>query len=210
MDAQDVITYTQPTVKVINEEKTVEIMRDENLWPVLRYLQRGPMSINDLVNLFKKDGEEKSDKTIYRYLHDLIEAKLVAKAGKRIASIKEDELTSETLYMRSAKVFIYPEALKHLKDAYEKGFCPIFDTTRLIIKPLVNNRALNSDRFQKLFFRIDEELDRYILDLFNNASEETIKKFNELDSRYLDLFLDYLGWIVLITKLDLKKELEKC
>ena len=63
MDSQDVITYTQKIVKVIEDDKTAKVIRDENLFPVLKYLQKGPMTIMDLVAFFKKSGEKKSDKT---------------------------------------------------------------------------------------------------------------------------------------------------
>ena len=210
MESQDVITYTQQIVKVIDDEKTAKVIQDENLFPVLKYLQKGPMTIMDLVSIFKKSGEEKSDKTIYRYLHTLIKVKLVAKAGKRIISITEDELKSETLYMRTAKAFIFPEALKHDPEFYEKGFCPVFDASRLLLKPVLDGKTLDSDCFQKLLFKIDQERDDLLVELFKNIEDSSIQEINELNWRELDYCLNYTSWAAIAPKLDLKKELAKC
>ncbi|NHJ38999.1 MAG: hypothetical protein FK731_03130 [Asgard group archaeon] len=210
MESQDIITYKQNIVKVIDNEETVEILKDGNLWPVLKILQKGPMTINDLVETFEKKGDKKSDKTIYRYLHTLVQAQLVAKAGKRITSITADELISETIYIRTAKAFIFPEALKHTPENYAKGFCPVFDASRLLLKPLINNKKLDSESFQKLLFKLDRERDELLVKLFNNADDETIRKINDLDWKMLEIFLNYSSWIAISTKIDIKKELENC
>ncbi|NHK30714.1 MAG: hypothetical protein FK730_05140 [Asgard group archaeon] len=210
MESQDIITYKQAIVKVIDNEETVDILKDGNLRPVLKLLQKGPMTINDLVETFTKKGDKKSDKTIYRYLHTLVQAKLVAKAGKRITSITADELISETIYMRTAKAFIFPEALKHTPENYAKGFCPIFDTSRFLLKPLLDNKILDSDSYQKFLFKLDRDRDNLIIELFNNADEETIKKISDLDWKMLEIFLNYASWIAISTKMNIKKELEKC
>ena len=210
MDSQDVITYTQEIVKVIDDEKTAKILQDENLYPVLKYLQKGAMTINDLVEIFKKYGEAKSDKTIYRYLHTLIKVKLVAKAGKRIISITENELKSETLYMRTAKAFIFPEALKHDKEFYEKGFCPVFDAARLLLKPVVGGKALDIDCFQKFLFKMDQKRDDLIVELFKNLDDEIIQEINDLKWRELEYCLNYSGWAALALVTDIKKEIAKC
>ncbi|MCE7745859.1 MAG: hypothetical protein GPJ52_12070 [Candidatus Heimdallarchaeota archaeon] len=210
MESQDVITYTQKIVKVIDDEKTTKVIQDENLFPVLKYLQKGPMTIMDLVSIFKKSGEEKSDKTIYRYLHTLIKAKLVAKAGKRIISITEDELKSETLYMRTAKAFIFPEALKHDPNISEKGFCPVFDAVRFLLKPVFDGKTLDSDCLQKFLFKIDQNRDDLLVELFTNIEDSTIREINELNWRELEYCLNYTSWAALAAKVDLKKELAKC
>jgi hypothetical protein len=210
MESQDIITYKQAIVKVVDNEKTVDILKDSNLWPVLKFLQMGPMTINDLVETFSKKGDKKSDKTIYRYLHTLVKAKLVAKAGKRITSITADELISETIYMRTAKAFIFPEALKHTPENYAKGFCPVFDASRFLLKPLIENKKLDSDCYQKFLFKFDRERDNLLVELFNNADDETIKKINDLDWKMLEIFLNYASWIAISTKVNIKKELEKC
>lgn len=208
MESQDIITYKQAIVKVIDNEEIVDILKDGNLLPVLKFLQKGPMTINDLVETFNKKGDKKSDKTIYRYLHTLVQAKLVAKAGKRITSITADELISETIYMCTAKSFIFPEALKHTPENYEKGFCPVFDVSRLLLKPIFDNKELDSNSFQKFLFRLDRERDELLVELFNSADDETIKKINDLDWKMLEIFLNYASWIGISTKMDIKKELE--
>lgn len=207
MESQDVITYNQQIVKVIEEEKTLKILKDENLLPVLKILQKGPMTIADLVEFFKKSGEEKSDKTIYRYLHKLIQVKLVAKAGKRIVSVTEENLKSETLYMRSARIFIFPESLKHEEDNYEKRFCPIFDVSRLLMKPFFEGKTLDSNKYQEFQFELNEKRNKLLVELIENTNEEAIQGINSLEWKCLENFLSYLSWIAISTKVDIEKEL---
>ncbi|MGC9781131.1 MAG: hypothetical protein HZR80_17945 [Candidatus Heimdallarchaeota archaeon] len=210
MESQDVITYNQKVVRVIKEDKTIDLLKDENLKPVLKILQKGPMTISDLVEYFKKSGEVKSDKTIYRYLHKLIQVKLVAKAGKRIVSVTEQDLKSETLYMRSAKIFIFPESLKHNEGIFEKGFCPVFNVTRLLLKPFFDGKSLDSDCYQKFQFQLDRERDELLVQLIKNADEDAIQAINDLGWKSLENLLCYLSWVAISTKTDIKKELKYC
>ncbi|NHJ41076.1 MAG: ArsR family transcriptional regulator, partial [Asgard group archaeon] len=80
IEKQDVITFRQQPVKYIKDKETLEIFKKDHYKHVLKFLQKGPMTITDLMEAFEKLGEdfEKSDKSIYRYLKDLIKAKLVA------------------------------------------------------------------------------------------------------------------------------------
>ena len=150
MESQDVVTYRQKVIRVITDEETGNNFQDENLMLVLKFLRKGPMTIQDLEAAFRTAGYEKSEKTIYRYLHKLVQAGLVAKAGKRITSIQEDNLTSQTLYSRSAKVFFenYSKEEKE-KPEVRKGK-QIHDVGRLLLSQLFNNKKGSQDCFHTL------------------------------------------------------------
>ena len=118
--SQDVVTYKQDTVKTLNEEQVNLMYSDENLSYIIKFLRVGPRTVKELEADFTKKGIKKSDKSIYRYLKNLIEIGLVAKAGKRITSKGAGELQSETIYIRTAKIFLTANLKKKLGSLEEK------------------------------------------------------------------------------------------
>jgi hypothetical protein len=164
------------------------------------------MTIHDLNNAFKQYAEEKSDKTIYRYLHKLIQAKLVAKAGKRITTKNESDLTSETLYMRTADAYILKIPLARKEK--EEFHSPIFDAMYLLFKKKFGKKGDNKE-FNKFFNKIDNERDQYIMDLYEQADKETMKALESLEGKNILFALEYASWLAILLKYDLKEEFEK-
>jgi len=207
MSSQDVITYKPAKLVFIKDEKKNELFKDENLHYVLKFLRKGPMTIHDLSDAFKQIDKEKSGKSIYRYLHKLIQAKLVAKAGKRITTKNESDLISETLYMRTSKAFILKIPLA--KKEKEEFHSPIFDSMFLLLKQQYGNKKVGKKEFKKFLDKIDNERDQYIIDLYEKADKETMEKLEELEGKNTLFALDYASWIAILLKYDLKEELEK-
>ncbi|NPE07799.1 MAG: hypothetical protein GNW80_05930 [Asgard group archaeon] len=207
MSSQDVITYKPAKMIFIKDEKKNKLFSDENLNYVLKFLRKGAMTIHDLSDNFKRIEEEKSDKSIYRYLHKLIQAKLVAKAGKRITTKNESDLISETLYMRTSNAFILkiPLAKKEKEDFHS----PIFDSMYLLLKQQYGNKKIGKKAFKKFFDKIDNERDQYIMDLYEKADEETMNKLGDLEGKNILFALEYASWIAILLKYDIKMELEK-
>ncbi len=129
---RDLIDYKPVLLKVIEEESVLEILEDANLFPVATLLRKGPMTVQEIVDVYnqpkndieaKKKAEgkryqtifgvtSKSDKTIYRYLNTLEEVGVVVHGGQRISekSVKSStdnktRVITEKLYMRSAHIF---------------------------------------------------------------------------------------------------------
>ncbi|NHJ05969.1 MAG: hypothetical protein EAX90_14170 [Candidatus Heimdallarchaeota archaeon] len=205
--SQEVITYRQKPVKIIRDNKTLEFFRDENLMYVIKFLKNGPMSIQDLENAFTKIGVEKSDKTIYRYLHKLIQAKLVAKAGKRVSSIKEDDLISETIYLRTAKAFITVQPID-MRECKGGTDCPVWEVTRILIGQLIGNSG-DAEKFAEFASSVDKEKDEIVIKLFESADEDTLDKIADLDWQGINHVLQFAGWLALSTRMDIGNELRK-
>ncbi|MHA1367125.1 MAG: hypothetical protein ACTSP5_12045 [Candidatus Heimdallarchaeota archaeon] len=193
MESQDVITFRQIPVKIINDVKTLEYFKDPNLRLVVAFLKKGPMTITDLERLFKDKGNEKSDKSIYRYLHKLIQAKIVAKAGKRVTSTDENNLASETLYTRSAKAFITVQPVDESRDCGLGSECPVWEASRLLLSQI---------------FGKDKEKDKIAIDLFENADEETLEKVANLDWEGINYVLQFVGWFAMVSKVDVRSKLK--
>jgi len=208
MESQDVITFRQIPVKIINDEKTLSFFMDPNLKSVVSFLKKGPMTISDLERLFKEKGNEKSDKSIYRYLHKLIQAKIVAKAGKRVTSTDEENLASETLYTRSAKAFITVQPVDESRDCGLGAECPVWEATRLLLSQLLGNTG-DKAKFAEFANRLDKEKDKLAIQLFENADEETLEKIANLDWQGINYVLQFVGWFALIAEQDVKADIEK-
>lgn len=201
MVSQEVITYKQKPVRIISDEKTLEYFKDENLMRVVKFLRNGPMSISDLEEAFKKIGDEKSDKTIYRYLHKLIKAKLVAKAGKRVTSVNENDLVSETIYLRTAKAFITVTPID-IRECKGDSSCPVWDVTRLLVGQLLGKEA-DPAKFAEFASKIDQEKDKLVIELFKDADEETLDKVAALDWSGINHVLQFAGWLAYSTQKDI-------
>ena len=106
MDYQDFKTYEPKPIKHIDIPRDDTTFRDSNLLFLRNLLNRlGPLTIKDIVREFKegKEVEEKSDKTIYRYIGKLKDLGMVTQVGKRIYV---DDLKTETLFGVTAKFFL--------------------------------------------------------------------------------------------------------
>ena len=207
MTSQDVITYKPEKLVFIKDSKRSKLFEDENLSMVMKFLKKGPMTITDLMDAFKNIGEEKSDKSVYRYLHKLIQGKLAAKAGKRITAHDESDLTSETLYMRTSNAFILRIDITEEKDGELKS--PIFETLFHVFKQLHGNKDGDLKAFKKFFDKVDKEKDDYIYELFEKADKEACEKLDGLDGREILFALDYGAWLAILMKYNMKEELGK-
>lgn len=207
MTSQEVITYRQKPVKIIRDNKTLEYFKDENLMYVIKFLKNGPMSIQDLEKAFANTGDEKSDKTIYRYLHKLIQAKIVAKAGKRVTSTDEENLASETLYTRTARAFITVMPVDESRDCGLGSECPVWEASRLLLSQIYGNEG-DKVKFAEFANWLDKEKDKIAIDLFENADEETLEKVANLDWEGINYVLQFVGWFAIISKQDIKSKLK--
>ena len=74
--SQDIISYKQSVIKIIDEDIMHKMKSEENLYRIIKLLRKGPMTVNELVAKFAERGVKKSDKSIYRYLKTFNRIKL--------------------------------------------------------------------------------------------------------------------------------------
>ncbi len=204
---KNVVTFKQKPVIIIRDKETLDLFKDENLGYVLKFLRKEPMTIGDLEESFKKVGIEKSDKSIYRYLHKLLHVKLVAKAGKRITSKTSDNLTSETIYTRAAIAFITVAPVSE-PGSKAGDSNAVWEATRLLLSEHFGKNALEKE-FVKFANKLDKDRDQLVVNLFENATEETLEKVARLDYLGITFLLQYIGWLAIIPEMDIAKDLEE-
>jgi len=105
---QNIVDFKPVILKVLSDEKTRKLLENPNYEMIIPILRKGPMTVQEITQAFNKMAEnsdsieEKSDKSIYRYLNALEEIGVVATAGQRVVMGKT---ATEKLYMRTARVF---------------------------------------------------------------------------------------------------------
>jgi hypothetical protein len=208
--SQDIITYKQNVVKVPDEKALRRMNSDENLMVIIAALRKGPMTINELVKEFEEQGMKKSDKSVYRYLKELIELKIVARGGKRITSVDEKDLQSETIYIRTAKIFLTGNMKYKSEKIGKEKIDQLMDVIQSLLADRHKDKIKSKEGIHNLLLRFDEEKERLLVEVLENANEDTLKKISKVDWSLMDYLIEYASWLTLILELDIEKEIEEC
>ncbi len=208
--SQDVITYDQQTVIDLTEHQAEILNSDENLYYIIKFLRVGPRTVKELEKDFTHKGIKKSDKSIYRYLKTLIELGLVAKAGKRITSIGAGELSSETIYIRTAKIFLTANLKKKLVSLENKDVKLFHDTIYSLLADKFQDKIKSDKGIDDLINTLETRKQELVRDIFRNANEESMDKISKLDWGLVEYLIEYIGWLALSLEYDVEKEIENC
>lgn len=208
--SQDVITYNQKTVIVLTEEQVDLLYSDANLGYITKFLRVGPRTVKELEKDFTKKGIKKSDKSIYRYLKNLIEVGMVAKAGKRITSKGAGELQSETIYIRTAKIFLTENLKKKLGSLEGKDVELFYDTIYSLLAGKFKEKIKTEKGVDNLITTLESKKSKLVHDILGSANEETMEKIAKLDWGLLDYLMEYIGWLALSIEFDVVKEIDDC
>lgn len=202
---QQAITYKQKSILILNDEQSM-CFTDENLAWVLKILAKDPLTITDIKEAFMKHGKEKSEKTLYRYLSKLLKIGLIAKAGKRITSVDEGILISETIYSRVAKVYITKKPMKCDDGEIRHEF----EIAQLILSSIFDKKRGCGICFTEIANRFDIEKHQLFVELLEHADPETLEQFAELDWKGLSVVKEFVGWIALCMKYDVQDVIKDC
>jgi len=129
METQDVLdpNFKQKPVILVSEEQQIQMMGNQVYFPILMSLREGYKTVKEIEEDYNKymekvalkelkqkditsekekkeyiEKKKRSDKSLYRYIKDLIEVDFVAPIGKRVSL--ENPMT-EKLFARTAKFF---------------------------------------------------------------------------------------------------------
>jgi len=162
--------------------------------------------VSDMEEAFRKHGKEKSEKTLYRYLSKLLKKGLVAKAGKRITSVDEGMLISETLYSRVAKVFITKKPKKYPEGEVR----PEFEVAKMILSSIFDKKKGCGICFTEIANQFDIEKHSLFIELLEHADLEALEQFAELDWKGITMVKEFVGWIALSLKYDVRDVIKGC
>ncbi len=212
---KDAITYSQPLMKEVTDKDIINLFKDKNLSSVIEFLRthKGPMTVTELEDAFKNIGKKKSDKTIYRYLKDLEEADLVIQAGKRVYKTNKKKLKTQTLYMRTAKIFfpIIELEEKELSEEEQQQEEKMIEAIGISIGKYMNAKLKSTDclkEFLKKFYREGASLPRTII---QNASDEITDLLTDLDWKFIESAVKTINFLAILNdKTNWQIELANC
>ena len=184
---------------MVEDKHRLELLKDEAYSPIINTLIERPMTIKELTKKYNEIVKERavklnipfeafdkkmkrSEKSIYRYVNDLIEANLVVVAGRRIIT---DRTASENLYGRTAKVFL----MKQLSDDYwdkeeaQNSLWKIAKMLSLVLdKPVPSTKCLaevlndlDSNRLREVYKGLEEKYDEVSEILLDGTIKESNK-----------------------------------
>ena len=209
---QDAITYKQPFRKEIKEDKN-KIFEDKNLFLVLDSLRENnkPMTVEDLEVSFKKSGEEKSKKSIYRYLKKLEDENLVVQAGKRVYPLK-NKLKTQTLYMRTARIFFPVGKSSYdciLENTEQKD--KMIELIGLLLSKKIGKKMNSNQCLKEHILEIRKLQNDLTIKLIDDTDDEIADKLKMLDWKHTQHLLDNIGLLALFCEeKEWYKELSTC
>ncbi|NHJ88036.1 MAG: hypothetical protein FK734_21405 [Asgard group archaeon] len=210
MQVQDVITYNQKVTKSITDKEIAKYFYDNDYGILLRFLRTGPKTIKEIEEYYKLEENEKSDKTIYRYIGTLTEAGLVIEAGKRIYTDDEFKNKSLTIYMRTAKVF--NDLTKEMRGdrTKEKKFKTDYEAFKILIDISDENKTFNEEGIAKIIKKVYIEGIDLASSLMEKVDEKIFSLLEGYDFGDVNDFILNTAWLLMIHKYDFKKILDEC
>ncbi|MFX0121181.1 MAG: hypothetical protein ACFFBQ_14550 [Promethearchaeota archaeon] len=191
---QDAISFKQRFVKVLRG-KEAEVWNNEKLVQVIKILQKGPMTLNEISAAYRIKGEKKSDITLYRYLNTLEKLKLVVPGGKRVSMNEKNQLKSQTLYVRTAKLFFkgdFPNLAKHDKADL------IVKATGLILGQMIKNKKASEDSILNFIEEIENRRISLTEELLETTGDQLLELLADVDWKDINVLIHRVGWLALI------------
>ncbi|MHA1212082.1 MAG: hypothetical protein ACTSSH_06440 [Candidatus Heimdallarchaeota archaeon] len=210
MSYKDIITNTQKVVKVFSEDEIGDILSDENHRYLLQFLFRGPLTVEELEIAYQSSDNDKSDKSIYRYLGKLKKAGLVIEAGKRIFTDKDNQIKTQTLFSRVAKIIFAPR--KHFEQQKELESKSVEVLNIILQERLGFKNPASEECLKEKTQTMYSEKSNAIASYFEGTKNERLLSLVE-DFEIHELYpiLDLAGWIILFEERpELLKDFIKC
>ncbi len=210
MESQDLVTFKPVIIKMV-DAKTFSTFSDEHLTAVLSFLRiSNSMTVPDLVLAFKDQGIIKSDSTVYRYIQKLIEKELVTKSGKRITSVNPEEVKSETLYSRTARVFVDKSNIPEIIENQPDTPCNICNLSAQLLQQLFPQNNFSEKCFSTMISKIEHSRIKLFTQLVENADQAVLDQFDDISFDQVKEIINLTGWIATLKTIDLDAELTEC
>jgi len=200
MTQQDVISIKPKIFKHIETNPFDSVFRDHN-YNFLRSLlrQKGPMTVKDIMLEFKKDKNEKSDKTIYRYLTKFGDVGLTSKVGKRVIVDDNNKIRTETLYGTSAYLFLIGV---ESHPFHEKTPSELINKREVIAKAIgyflsfqLNGKKFSEEKFTKFLVKRHTEAQETLIKSIESGDEEIHEIIRNLEFYDTSVILEVVSWL---------------
>ena len=92
------------------------------------------------------------------------------------------------------------------RDKVEK----LFDVIFALLQQKYGDKVTSSDGIKKLLTNFDEQKEKLLVDMLENANKSTLKKVSEVDWSLINYMIEYGSWLALLLEFDIEKEIKKC
>ena len=209
MEVCDTITYkNQKIVAFITDKDKAKFFYDKDYGILLGFLRSGPKTIKEIEEAYQLAGNEKSDKTIYRYIKELSEEGLVVEAGKRIYTDDENKNRTLTIYMRTAKVYWDKTQEFKKEDMKSSKMLKIYKAYKILLDELDEDKTIKIKCIEDIFSLVYQKGERQAFELLEKADDKVFDLLEDLDYFDINEFVLNLAWLVLTLNLDFKKKIE--
>lgn len=182
------VIHSKPEfMKLISDDKIIEIISDKNHHPILKILKKEPMTVKELEVAYEEEtGKKKSNKTIYRYLKTLEDNGLVMSAGQLVITGKT---ATESIYARTARAFFL---IGKGKSCYEgaKGD-KVAQGIGFILSPLYDNKKANSEKLKQIIQEYEDTQLKQIEKFSENVGDEILDIIEDVDFKVIQQILEF-------------------
>lgn len=205
--SQRVLHKRPEFMRFIKDEKTVEILKDQNHYPILKILKKESMTVKELEKAYGEEtNKRKSNKTIYRYLKTLEDANLVIPAGQLVTTGKT---ATETIYARSAMAFyLVGEAGTWCEGERGKR---IMTGIEKMLGPLFNNKEVSVEKLSQLIGLYEKqklsEMEK-LAEVVGDGMSEIIEEFDFKDIGHILEFSSFIAGLK--ANQDILERVESC
>ncbi|GAH31585.1 unnamed protein product [marine sediment metagenome] len=205
MKFRDAITpgYIPKAMKHIPTARDDPIVLDSNYLFLRRILNhKGPLTISNILDEFRDDKNEKSVKTIYRYLGKLTDKDMITKCGKRVYENNK----SDTLYGITAKFFLIGVETNPFTDSEDEDMIKIrktlVDFISIVLQNNFEGKEIDVECFEKKIMEWYAISNSELIKNIETATEEAINKVMtaEMTADSGRFLMDVVFWLGLIIK----------
>ncbi len=206
MRVQDVITYNQRVTKRIKDKEVSKYFYDKDYGLLLTFLRTGPKTIKEIEEAYAAEGNEKSDKTLYRYIRTLEEVGLAVEAGKRIFTDEDNRNKSVSIFMRTANVF-FDDTEDKVKTKASKR--KIYQAYKLLLDQVDENKSFTKECIENIMGKLTQG-EELAIEFIQNSDEKVFDLLQGQDFTEINQFIQNIAWLIMIYKNDIKEILKSC
>lgn len=198
-----IVTFEPTFFKFINTDVEHKLLQDKNHYPIVRILSKGPLTVRELQAEYKTiTGKEKSDKTIYRYIKNLVDVGLLTNCGQLFIPGKT---ATENLFSRTAH-FFYMRSFKDKIIESEHGEKIIETIGNMLLQLLPEKKKYSSECIKSLIINLSKSNEIHLEKSIESQEEELI---SDLSNFNLDEIEFIFKQVVLISSLISSSEIIK-
>ncbi len=190
-----IVTFEPTFFKFINADLEYKLLQDKNHYPIVRILSKGPLTVRELQAEYETlTGIEKSDKTIYRYIKNLVDVGLLTNCGQLFIPGKT---ATENLFSRTAH-FFYMRSFKDKIIESEHGEKIIETIGNMLLQLLPEKKNYSSDCIKSLILNLSKSNEIHLERSIESKEDQLI---SDLSNFNLDEIEFIFKQVVLISSL---------